>query len=373
MFDRLVTAIRCREAAADGPPAIRAQRPIGDWDAFLRSADRHRVTPLIARTVDAWGPDAPAATRVALATSARHAATEALAAVEALRSILAAFAEAGVIALAWKGPALALQAWEDLAARTFSDIDIVVDPVDRDRARTLLHALGWRSRWAMSAAQERTIFETQGAWEFTRESSPRLLELHWEFSARRFAGRLPARDVLRRAARVRSGVVELPVPSAGDLLVLLAQHATKHGWSTLEDVAVFAALVRRHQDVVEEACDRAREVGGARALLLGCALARSVLTVRLPDAIARAIERDAAVAPMMVEVRERWAGGDGAWRSTLGWDLTWTSRPRDRARLLARSLFDPTLQEWLAVELPDPLLPLYRVVRPLRLLARALR
>jgi len=310
--------------------------------------------------------------RAALQQAARAAAADSLLALDALRTLFVALDHAGIAALAWKGPALAVQAWGDPAARLFSDLDVVVDRRDRDRARSVLHDLGWRSRWAMSAAQERAIFETQGAWEFTRATSPSLLELHWAFSARRFAGRLPVDEVMTRATHVQAGAVTLRVPCPADTLVLLAQHGTKHGWSTLEDLAVFAAMFARHPEAHEAACSRARGVGGARAFRLGCALAEATFGLALPASLRTEVARDGALPALGEAVRARWASDEGAWRSTLSWDLATTSRASDRARLLWRSLVDPTLQEWHAVQLPDALLPLYRVVRPIRLAGRAL-
>jgi hypothetical protein len=154
--------------------------------------------------------------------------------------------------------------------------------------------------------------------------------------------------------------------------VLLAQHGSKHGWSSLEDVALFAAILARHPDRLPEACARAERLGLARPMALAGALTGRAFGIAVPDELA-AEAADPALSPLLAEVEARWRRGDVAWRPSLAWDLACATRTRDRARMLWRSLVDPTVQEWLAVRLPDPLAWLYPVVRPGRLLLRALR
>jgi hypothetical protein len=44
----------------------------------------------------------------------------------------------------------------------------------------------------------------------------------------------------------------------------------------------------------------------------------------------------------------------------------------DRARLVVRAVLDPTLRDQEAVALPDAMMPLHRVLRPIRLVATSL-
>ncbi len=356
-LDLLCAAVRARVTGGGFDPATIAPE---ERAAFLDLAERHRVAPLFQALLP---PDAPARAR----------AIRSLAAVATLHRLLDAMHAASIPVLAWKGPALAVQAWGDPAARTFHDLDLVVPPSQVEAARRVVLALGWRPRHAMTAAQERAIFAGLGASEFVGEAEPPLLELHWAFSARRYAGRLDVDGVLTRATNVAIGGRLVPVPSLADTLALLAQHASKHGWSALEDLAVFAALAQREPRALVAAHARAHAVGGARALRLGAALMARALDLALPAELAEAVGRDATLPRLVETVEALWVRGETAWRPPLSWDLAWTERPLDRARLLARATFDPTLQEWTALPLPDALLPLYPVLRPFRRLWSALR
>ncbi len=363
---------RARPAGGAPPPDTEV-----DWHEIAAAAATHRLSAIAARAVpssmDPGSSAGPAPGIVALREEARRTAASALALLAPLRAVVAALDAAGIPHLLWKGPALAVEAWGDVGARRCDDLDIVIAPADRHRARRVVGALGWRAQHEMSPRQEEAIYRGRGAWELRHAEEGVLLELHWSFSALRYPGRLPVTEVLERSVELAVGGVRVRVPSAPDALVLLAQHATKHGWSSLEDAAVFAAMLARDPEASSTAMARAREVGGLRALRLGIALAETTFGVRAPEALREDVRRDPALPRLMRQVEARWAAGDVAWRATLAWDLAWTDRTSDRARLLVRSLVDPTLQEWFALRLPDPLLPLYRVVRPLRLVGRALR
>lgn len=359
----LCAALRARvtgdRRAWDGTPS---ERDLLEETSRLASA--HRVQPLLRGVLGDVSADA---------AEDRATAMRALSAVHTLRTLMRALAEAGVPALAWKGPALAVQAWQDPAARLFTDLDVVVPPESREAARRVVLSLGWRPRHAMSEAQERAIFDGLAAWEFVGDAEPTLLELHWEFSARRYAGRLPVRAVLDRAVNVAMAGTLVPVPNTADTIALLAQHATKHGWSSLEDVAVFAALAHREPRALVAAHERAGPVGGARAVRLGAALMARALELPLPAELGTAIGADHAIPLLVAQVDARWRTGVTAWRPPLAWDLAWTERASDRVRLLTRATFDPTMQEWDAVQLPDAFVGLYPVLRPFRRVWTAVR
>lgn len=351
---------------------VRFPTTVVDWSVVIRLAREHRVLPFVARAVrDRRGgaegirPEATAA----LERSTAEATVGSLAALAALREMRDAFATARIRWIAWKGPALSQRAWDDAAIRQFDDVDVVVHPEDRSAALAALLERGWRSSHrGMSWAQARVVLAGQRAYDLTRTGDGPPVELHWEFGARRYSGYARAADVLARSDALRVGGVDLPVPSPSDELLLHAVHATKHGWSRLEDVLLFARLAVR-DDVLREGRAAARRTGATRAMSLGAAVAGRIF----PGAVADVdVSSDVDVAPLVDAVVARWQAEDTGWRSTVRWDLAWTDGAARRARLLYHTAFDVTLQEWRFVRLPSPFVDLYRVVRPLRLVARGL-
>ncbi|MEA3246141.1 MAG: nucleotidyltransferase family protein, partial [Gemmatimonadota bacterium] len=144
-FDLLVAAARATAArgartggamagvdgqAGPDPRVAELVARVRDWATALVVAESQGMAPLAAREVlrlpgDGLDGDA----RALLTEAARRATVAALDATCELAAVAEALRAAGVAALPYKGPALALDAFGDVAARQFADLDIVV-PAD---------------------------------------------------------------------------------------------------------------------------------------------------------------------------------------------------------------------------------------------------
>ncbi len=74
-----------------------------------------------------------------------------------LQKLLALFADNDVRAVPYKGPALALQLYGNVALRQFSDLDILVHPRDVLRARDLLLAEGYAQLPPLTDGQQAVL------------------------------------------------------------------------------------------------------------------------------------------------------------------------------------------------------------------------
>ena len=80
---------------------------------------------------------------------------------------------------------------------------------------------------------------------------------------------------------------------------------------------------------------------------------------------------DPRVRAMVAECIARMCAGEGNWRETHRWSLSWVTGPRHRVRYLLGALLAPTPQEARFMLLPDPLVGAYPAVRLLRLALRS--
>ena len=343
--------------------------PVSDHTGLAAVLRANRLGPALSLALGAGGPsDSPDPLANALHADARVAAEHALAALAALRDIAEALDGAGIPWLLWKGPALAFAAWGDPARRHFSDLDIVVSPRDRERARDALGNAGWASKWALSRAQERAIHSVTSAYPLTKPGAP-LLELHWAFVGRLYPDVLAVRDVIVRADNISLAGLSVRVPSPADALLLLALHATKHGWSQAEEVLSFTQLARRSPVALAAAIAQAECAGVAPALDLAIRLSEELTGEPLAPETSRA--KDPRARAMVAECVARMCAGEGSWRETHRWSLSWVTRPRHRVRYILGALLAPTPQEARFLLLPDPLVGAYPAVRLLRLALRS--
>ena len=361
----LLDMARCMVARA---PFVAVGRDAIDWDALLDLARAHRLVELCGRMVEVLPPDVVAApTRGRWMNERLVHAASALSAARELSHVLHVLTGAGVHALAYKGPALSLAAYGDIGARVCTDLDLVVSPREFARARAALVSAGYLARLGMSRGQEAVLCFGQGHAEYARAASDApFVELHWRFAAQRLPWSPEVSDVLARSVLQQVGGVSALVPSDADHVLLLSMHGTRHHWAQLEWLVSLSAFLRRDFDV-DAVMERATRIGARRALLVGTALADTLLHAAVPAALARAAAADAVVRQRVAAIAQSLTVGESERSPPAGGERRLLHRRRDVARRLAAQLFLPTKREWELIRLPTVLAPLYVPLRLLRL------
>jgi Uncharacterised nucleotidyltransferase len=348
-----------------------------DWDAFLALAERNRLLPLAHRAL-AEREEVPGAVRATLSAAAAANARRALAASGELRKLLGAMEAAGIRAAAYKGPALAVRAYGDLALRTYSDLDLLVAPDDVCAAARVLEGCGYLSAHRFSPAQDAAFRRTDGDYPYHHPHTAALVELHCHVSSARFCVALPTSALLARARPVPIGGGEVPALADDDLFLALCLHGAKHRWARLEWLTAAAALAVRQRLDLAGLLVRASAIGARRTVLLALRLMHDALALPLPSAVLASSDDD-PLPRLAEEARGLWFVAKvvkvfNEEEDTTAANLRYNYRLRDtaadRARYAARWLFGPSPEDWGWVRLPDALAPLYRVLRPLRLAAR---
>jgi hypothetical protein len=370
--DRLLCA--CAHSVNDAAAARQLrQLPLEsiEWEAMPRRFVIHGLTILAASHLATVRHAVPPATWNQIHAQALAARASALALVAELTRILHALEADSVDALPFKGPLLGLDAYGDLAARPFVDLDILVSPEDLDRAMATLTRLGYEAQYRFSPARDAWFRRVDGDYPMVHTGTSTLVELHGRAVSRRFGWGLPTADLWRRRAAQPLGDTVLPVLCDDDRFYLYVVHGAKHRWERLEWLASTTALLqRRGGDVSALLRPPYRH---RRAVLLACHLAHELLGAPLSDATASAIGEDPAIVSFSAEVRRhifsdrRDDGHDDTagklwfnWRLAGGWG--------QRIGYLYRWCTWPSPEDWNAMSIPDPFFFLYRLTRPARLL-----
>jgi len=267
-----------------------------------------------------------------------------------LARIAAAFEQAKIRLLAFKGPVLSQQLYGHPGLRSFSDLDVIVAPRHADAGEALLRTLGYRD--TIRDAERKTNRRFAGEALFANGGNGVLVDFHTLFSNRQFPVRFSFDDVWGR----RASVLGVPAFGDADLVVLTSSHAAKHLWHKLEYLAQIAALARKEIDWNE--VDRvAREARVTRQVGLSFLLASEILGIPLPES--RCVE---AARPHVELVRPLVGTAHDATGRALFHLL---DRRRDALYAIALSVFVPTGEDFRRSALPW-------LYRPLRLIRRLL-
>jgi hypothetical protein len=151
-------------------------------------------------------------------------------------------------------------------------------------------------------------------------------------------------------------------------------HGTKHAWERLSWVCDIAEFLAANPAMPWEfALAQSESLGATRMMLLGLALAASLLDAPLPDEVRKRIAADGGIAGLVRYVRGRLfrppADGLGATVRQSLFHLRVRNQPAQRIRycMLAAA---PTPRDLRSTPLPASLHFLYYLTRPVRLICR---
>jgi hypothetical protein len=288
-----------------------------------------------------------------------------------LHRLAASLSDRSIPFVAFKGPTLALAFYGGLAGREYNDVDVIVPQERIDDAEDAIESLGYASPQG-DRTFRRAFLASQRQYAFVRADGGAAIDLHWDFSGAHVPFPLGPEEVWKDAPALSVGGRDVPVLATPNLALLLAGHGTKENWAVLKWVSDFARMIERHRALDWEALHaRAQARGCGGAVLLGCAMARELLDVAVPQALASHIAGSETV-------QKRTAAMAGTMRRGLPppahvehfADLLLCDRPIDRFRGALKLLFTPTAGDYEAMRLPPALWSAYYASRPCRLAFR---
>ena len=365
------------------PPAIAeeirtlADGPL-DWDLLLAAAAENSVTPLLARHLPTCARGALSAEQLAqLHDAARANAVRSLILLAELIKIMDAFATAGIQAIPYKGPVIAVQAYGDVTLREFEDLDIVLRQRDMPKATEVMTRLGFRPKFPRILSVDADSALIPGEYDYLDEDRRVVIELHTELTLRHFPIPPDLNDFARRLVPIALSGHEVRTFAPEDALLALCIHGSKDFWERISWIADVAELVRAYQQMDWDAVWlRAETLRARRMLHLGLALAHELLGAQLPDSVLARVHTDRSALSLASEIERRLLS-----RTTPR--LSLPARLSFRHRMVAgtvagwsyaaRLAVVPAEEDWMMLRLPGPLAPLYLALRPLRLLLKYAR
>jgi hypothetical protein len=350
---------------------IRARVAAGlNWDRLVALAQRHGLAPLLythlSQVCDA---QVPAGTLAFLQDYARKNTAFVVLLTGDLVRLLKVLEANGITAVPYKGPAIALKLYGNVARRQFADLDILVRRRDVWEASRVIEAEGFEPLVPIPSAMRGRLLSHAYVRMFHRESSRTLVELHWDIAEPYWAVRFDADAMWRRLEPMSLPGVTAYVPCAEDLLLLLCVHAVRHGSDKLEGISSIAALLRGTPDLDWDRIWRhAAEMHCQRILAFGLLLAGGLFDVPLPPQAAAVSRSRTLLAMARTTVRELVADEPPArtWRRQVSFQMRLKDSRADQARYCTRMLTSSP-DDWATLRLPESLSFVYPLVRVVRL------
>jgi hypothetical protein len=344
-----------------------------NWERMLDLVDHHRVVPQVYGELSALSHLVPARSLDALRLRYQDNARKALWFTGELARILNHLESAGIKALPYKGPILAKTLHGEVTQRQFTDLDILILPVDVPKAKATLMTLGYPCEPDLRQREEPCYIASGCGYVFHSPAARNLLDLQWRIVPRFYSIDLKVADLFARADEIVVGDCRMPTLCDEDVMLVLCVHAAKHVWVQLSWLCDIAQLANSQQLDWNAIQKEARQLGIERIVNLNLLLAHELLGSALPSTIQRHSREDSATTVLADEVLRIIESSVPYDTETIPYFrlmMRLRERWQDRARFLWRLAFTPSVSEWSAVRLPKHLQPLYRLVRLWRLARR---
>jgi len=351
------------------------QQPVR-WPKLLALADEHGTQPLLFQALSPLEKEVPPDVLRTLQHSFQSNLHKTLLLSRELIRIVQHLSGLGIEVMTYKGPASAEVLYADLALRQSGDIDLLIHAPDFARVRDAVRDLGYTPHDRFSAAEEQAYLKSGYECAFDGPAGRNLLELQWAVQPRFYAVDFDLNGLFQRSVTVPVAGQPMRTPAPSDLFIILSLHVAKHVWGRLKWLCDLARLMNLPSLDWKWIDSQARDLGIARILQVTMLLANQLLDASVPAAAQENLPKDRVTAALVKQVRDHIVNQAAFNVESLAYFrlmMRLRERPADRLRFLTRLAFTPGPGEWAAIRLPQPLFPLYPLVRLSRLAARVLR
>ena len=340
-----------------------------DWVKLIDTGTQHYVLPLLYWTLNRdYSEHVP----VPVLWFLKNCFLENVDAANALANEMVAIVNTlkieGIDAVPFKGPALSVTVYGNIALRQIGDLDILIRKRDRLLARRVLESRSYRLKTPIDdggAPKEIGKFEYQ-----FEQTGGITAELRWRVTQRQFASSLDLDFIWNRCEPTILAGAEVPGIAPEDLLLILCVHGAKHCWSRLMWICDVAELIRAFPQLDwKQTHRRASRLGIWRVTSLGLLLAESLLDAAVPEVLLAEARRDTTT----VRLRDVILGEmfhPSAEFPESQYHILILERRRDRFWQTARSLprwVLPNERDRDFLSLPSSLQLAYFLIRPFRL------
>jgi len=354
------------------PGATRELRWHGlDYDRILLLAQHHGVIPQLSAAMEQAAPEVPAAFLQRLREESLKNTRQALWLTRELFRILAQLKARNVDALPYKGPVLAELLYHNVAARQFSDVDILILERDLPIAVAALHELGYEPGIELTPRQERAYLRSGYEYTFDSENGRNLVELQWNVLPKFYSVDLTTQALLERSRVVTFGGQTIRTLSSEDLLIVLCLHAAKHAWAQLSWLSDIARLAQTQPMDWDSVGRTTSSLGIARIVAVTFSLCERLWKEKIPGVLDTGDVHE----PILREQLKLLAAGEELDAESIAYFRRMVQvreRRSDRIRFVWRLATTSSVGEWSAIRLPAQLFPLYGAVRVYRLAKRFL-
>jgi hypothetical protein len=364
--------LACLRVDPAHPAQIRSLLQSGlDWEALQALAMRHGLFPLLYTCLREDAPGlVPESVLARLREYYIQNSLRNLRMAQRLIQVITLFEQAGIASLPFKGPVTALQAYGNLNARAYADLDLLIKPGDLSEALNILQTIGYLPAVPIQPGQLPWL--QRGYKEVELRRADQHLDLHWDLINARLRRFPQDRFSWQDHSQIILLGKEIPTLSPKNTLLYLCLHGAGHAWQPVSMVADLSHFLVRHPELDWHALGEAAErYDMQRAFGLGLLLAKDWSYVALPPEMEH-FTAGAEVQHLAERVQRSWFAAPGEENRLVDESFQLHCQDNLPARIYYtyHLVFSAQWSELQAMPLPVRLYPFYHFLRPMRLVLK---
>ncbi len=218
-----------------------------DWGYLTHRAFQHKLTPLLYWNLKDLSEYVPDHVLESLKENFNENAKKNLMFLGELLNVLKSANYQGISVIPYKGPVLAISAYNNLVLRAFSDIDIFVHGQDIPQVKDILTSKGYKTYFNFEKVEENFYVKSQRECKFFNNKKGISIELHWKFSRLSFPTDMTDLIEFDYLKKINLGGVNVLELSPEDLILILSVHNATHYWKRLSWLSDIAELIQRNK------------------------------------------------------------------------------------------------------------------------------
>jgi len=344
-----------------------------DWDYLIQRSLEHKLTPLLFWNLNSFCEDSvPEEVLFRLKGIFQENVRNNLLLLGELLKILKILKSIEIISIPYKGPSLAILAYDNLAFRMFDDLDIFVFKNDVSKVRDILISKGYLPEFDLNKIKETKYIESQREMMFFNRNQNITVDIHWKFSAQLFSLPKVQNNIGHNLICNKINNSEVMAISNEDTLLVLCLHNAGHRWARLAWLCDINELINNNNIRWSELLEKAEKLYLKRILFINLCLVRDLLGLEIPIEISDQFISDKKVRIISNHIKQSIFFEKS--KTTLFEEIVFSLKLRENIfygiKDGIRNAIFPTPLEWNKLNLPSILYPLYYIYRPFYIMLR---
>jgi len=281
--------------------------------------------------------------------------------------------EKNIDMIPFKGPVLSLQAYGDHCFRISADLDILIKSDDMFLVYDTMISAGYKPFFPLSEKKKK-IWRRAGR-DFEFSFSNTVIDFHQRLTQGHSAFKITPEE-MNEDNFVTMMDYKIRTLSPENTILAMCIHSTKERWRSLRMVSDLSYFLHSHPELDwDKLLQKAKKMGVLKIVLTGFSILKELINEKFPDDIEKKISENIS----RNEIYKKYIGKilSGKREENTSSRITSIVEALDslihQSKFLLNFLFSPTPEDFKFLSLPEFLYPLYRILRPIRLIRLSIK